>query len=106
MGREEMVLYVADHACEGRRDPEVPHWRVLAHEDLERATLAMLTHLLTNLLCAGVPLWPPTVLARNYLLLRRQEDACSAKGQVDTTQRKPILPVELSGVLPLRAATR
>lgn len=76
MGREEMVLYIADHACEGRRDPEVPHWRALAHEDLEQATVEMLTHVLSDLLCAGAPLWSPTVLARNRLLLgqRRRLD--------------------------------
>jgi predicted HD superfamily hydrolase involved in NAD metabolism len=71
MTREEMVLHVADHACEGRRGPEVPHWRVLAHQDLEAATLEMLTHLLQSLLKQGALLWTPTVLARNELLARR-----------------------------------
>jgi predicted HD superfamily hydrolase involved in NAD metabolism len=71
MTREEMVLYVADHACEGRRAPEVPHWRALAHEDLEQATLEMFTHVLADLLCQGASLWPPTVLARNHLLGQR-----------------------------------
>jgi predicted HD superfamily hydrolase involved in NAD metabolism len=69
MSLEEMVLYVADHAAEGRRDPQGPHWRALAHEDLRAATLEMLTELLQSLLGQGKPLWPPSVLARNHLLL-------------------------------------
>jgi len=71
MSREEMVLYVADHAAEGRKKPQVPHWRDLAHRDLEAATLEMLTELLTSLLEQGKSLWTPTVLARNELILRR-----------------------------------
>ena len=70
MGREEMVLYVADHVAEGRRQPEVPYWRELAHRDLEAATLEMLTHLLHSLLRQGHLLWLPTVLARNELVAR------------------------------------
>lgn len=72
MSREEMALYVADHACHGRRGPEVPHWRVLAHQDLEAAAVEMLTHLLQDQLKRGVLLWPPSVLARNDLLARRR----------------------------------
>lgn len=68
MGPEEMVLYVADHAAEGRRHPHVPHWRELAQRDLGAATLEMLTQHLADLLSKGAPLWPPTVLARNQLL--------------------------------------
>ena len=70
---EEMLLYIADHACEGRRAPKVPHWRALAHESLSAAALEMLTDLLTSLLGQGKPLWEPSVLARNALLL--QQDA-------------------------------
>lgn len=70
---EEMVLYVADHAAEGRKNPQVRRWRDLAHRDLEAATLEMLTDLLASLLDQGKPLWTPTVLARNELVLRRAE---------------------------------
>ena len=73
MSREELALYVADHACEGRRDPKVPHWRKLAHRDLEAATEEMLTDLLESLLGQQAILWPPTVKARNELVLRRKE---------------------------------
>lgn len=68
---EEMLLYIADHACDGRRDPNVPHWRALAHESLPAAALEMLSDLLTSLLAQGKPLWEPSVVARNALLLQR-----------------------------------
>jgi predicted HD superfamily hydrolase involved in NAD metabolism len=68
---EEMVLYLADHACEGRRHPQVPHWRKLAHKDLAAAAREMLSDLLGSLLEQGKPLWEPSVLARNALLLHR-----------------------------------
>ena len=82
MSREEMVLYVADHACEGRRDPKVPHWRALAHQDLEAATEEMFTDLLQSLLSQGKLLWLPSVQARNELVLRRkgrQDDGVSSR---------------------------
>jgi predicted HD superfamily hydrolase involved in NAD metabolism len=72
MSPEVMVLFVADHAAEGRRQPEVPHWRELAHQDIAAATEEMLTHLLGSLLQQGQVLWPPTVEARNELVLRRK----------------------------------
>lgn len=78
MAHEEMLLYVADHACVGRRGPEVARWRELAHEDLELACSEMLGHLLGSLLTQGRPLWPPTVLARNDLLARRGAPAGTA----------------------------
>jgi putative nucleotidyltransferase with HDIG domain len=70
--REVMVLYVADHAAEGRPQPEVPHWRDLAHRDLAAATEDMLAHLLQSLLREGHALWLPTVLAHNELVARRR----------------------------------
>ena len=71
---EEMILYVADHACEGRRDPKVPHWRKLAHQDLPAAAREMLTDLLSSLLEQDKPLWEPSVLARNALVLAAPAD--------------------------------
>ena len=71
MTREEMALYVADHAAERRRGGEVPRWRAVAHQDLEEVTLEMLTHLLRSLLEQGALLWTPSVLARNHLLSER-----------------------------------
>jgi predicted HD superfamily hydrolase involved in NAD metabolism len=68
MTAEEQVLYVADHAAVGRKDPQVPYWRDLAHRDLAAATLELLSHRLQSLLAGGEPLWVPTVLARNDLL--------------------------------------
>ena len=88
MSPEEMVLYVADHACEGRRNLEVPRWRDLAHQDLEAATLEMLTHLLQSLLHQGNPLWLPSVLARNNLLARKaNRDHCPAQSVSAGTSR-------------------
>lgn len=72
MTREAQMLFIADHACEGRREPEVPHWRALAHEDLGAAVLELLTHRLHSLLESGHQLWLPTVLARNELLVTRR----------------------------------
>jgi predicted HD superfamily hydrolase involved in NAD metabolism len=78
LSHEVMVLFVADHACEGRRQPEVPHWRELAHRDLEGAAEEMLTSLLQSLLRQGNVLWPPAVLARNELVTRRRTNDPSA----------------------------
>jgi predicted HD superfamily hydrolase involved in NAD metabolism len=72
MTPEEMVLFVADHAAVGRKDPRVPEWRDLAHRDLREATLELLSHRLASLLEDGAMLWLPTVLARNELLARRE----------------------------------
>lgn len=72
MTREAEVLFIADHACEGRKEPEVPRWRALAHEDLTAAVLELLTHRLHSLLEGGHQLWLPTVLARNELLAARR----------------------------------
>ncbi|MSQ42750.1 MAG: HD domain-containing protein [Chloroflexi bacterium] len=67
---EDMVIQVADHACEGRRGDHVDEWRRTAFEDLGRATLAMIEHLVSNLLEAKAMLWVPTVEARNDLMTR------------------------------------
>lgn len=83
MSREEMVLYVADHAAEGRTQPEVPGWRALAFEDLEAATCEMLTHLLRSLLDQGRPLWPPSVAARNTLLLNAAGPAAAPRAAAE-----------------------
>lgn len=67
---EDMVIHVADHACEGRRGDHVHEWRRTAFEDLGSATLAMIEHLVANLLEAKAMLWVPTVAARNDLMTR------------------------------------
>ena len=67
---EDMVIHVADHACEGRRSDHVHEWRRMAFEDLGSATLAMIEHLVSTLLEARAMLWVPTVQARNDLLTR------------------------------------
>ncbi len=67
---EDMVIHVADHACEGRRGDHVHEWRQMAFKDLGRATLAMIEHLVSNLVDAKGMLWVPTVEARNDLLTR------------------------------------
>ncbi len=67
---EDMVIHVADHACEGRRGDHVHEWRRMAFKDLGSATLAMIEHLVSTLLEARAMLWVPTVQARNDLLTR------------------------------------
>ena len=67
---EDMVIHVADHACEGRRSDHVHEWRRMAFKDLGSATLAMIEHLVSTLLEARAMLWVPTVHARNDLLTR------------------------------------
>ncbi len=67
---EDMVIHVADHACEGRRGDHVHEWRRMAFKDLGSATLAMIDHLVSTLLEARAMLWVPTVHARNDLLTR------------------------------------
>jgi predicted HD superfamily hydrolase involved in NAD metabolism len=81
--REELILFIADHAAEGRRKPQIPHWRDLAHQDLEAAAIEMYDELLGSLLQQGAPLWPPTVKARNTLVLARRR----ATGQAPIPQR-------------------
>ncbi len=70
MTAEDMVIHVADHACEGRRGAHVHEWRRMAFEDLGSATLALLENLVSNLVEARAMLWVPTVEARNDLLAR------------------------------------
>ena len=66
---EELVVYIADHACEGRRYPNVEKYRDLAYTSLEQAAQLILTDLLQHLLNDNAPLWPPAVEARNALVL-------------------------------------
>ena len=67
---EELVVYIADHACEGRRYPNVDEYRDLAFKSMERAAHLILTDLLQHLLNDNAPLWPPAVEARNDLVLK------------------------------------
>ena len=69
---EEHVIYVADHACEGRKYPNVDKYRALAYKDLSAATHLILTDLLTHLLNDNHPFWLPAVEARNALVLRSE----------------------------------
>ena len=66
---EEHAIYVADHACEGRKYPNVEKYRDLAYEDLPAAAHLILTDLLQHLLDDNHPLWLPAVQARNALIL-------------------------------------
>ncbi|HET7771147.1 MAG TPA: bis(5'-nucleosyl)-tetraphosphatase (symmetrical) YqeK, partial [Chloroflexota bacterium] len=67
---EELTIYIADHACEGRRYPNVERYRDLAFKSLEQSAQLILTDLLRHLLEDNAPLWPPAVEARNSLVLR------------------------------------
>jgi predicted HD superfamily hydrolase involved in NAD metabolism len=69
---EELVIYVADHACEGRKYPNVEKYRDLAYKSLPRAAHLILTDLLQHLLNDNHPLWLPAVEARNDLVLRTE----------------------------------
>lgn len=69
--REEQGIYIADHACAGRKYPNVETYRKLAYKDLDTCVLTMLNDLLEHLLKEGQTLWLPSVEARNELVLRR-----------------------------------
>ena len=70
MTREDLVIYLADHTCAGRKGPHVAELRALAYRDLELAACQMIDDLVANLVGAGALLWLPTAEARNDLLIR------------------------------------
>ena len=70
MTAEDLVIYLADHACAGRKGPNVAALRELAFKDLEVAACQMIDDLVLNLVSAGALLWLPSAEARNDLLVR------------------------------------
>jgi nicotinate-nucleotide adenylyltransferase len=70
MTPEDLVLYLADHTCAGRKGPNVAPLRELAFKDLELAACQMIDDLVMNLVGTGALLWMPAAEARNDLLVR------------------------------------
>jgi predicted HD superfamily hydrolase involved in NAD metabolism len=70
MTPEDLVIYLADHACAGRKGPNVAPLRELAFKDLELAACQMIDDLVMSLVEAGALLWMPSAEARNDLLVR------------------------------------
>ena len=81
---EELVVYIADHACEGRRYPNVGKYRDLAFTSLEQAAQLILADLLQHLLNDNIPLWLPAVEARNALVLKLRGDAETERSALAT----------------------
>lgn len=74
MGTFELLLFVADHAAEGRRGEGPPRWRELARTDLVAAAREIMDDLIKRSLKRGYAIAPQLAEARNDLL-RRQGDA-------------------------------
>ena len=70
MTPEDLVIYLADHTCAGRKGPNVASLRELAFKDLELAACQMIDELVLSLVAAGALLWLPSAEARNDLLVR------------------------------------
>lgn len=70
MTAEDLVIYLADHTCAGRKGPHVAAVRELAFKDLELAACQMIDDLVLSLVGAGALLWLPSAEARNDLLVR------------------------------------
>jgi nicotinate-nucleotide adenylyltransferase len=70
MTPEELVIYLADHTCAGRKGPNIAFLRELAFKDLELAACQMIDDLVLSLVQAGALLWTPSVAARNDLIVR------------------------------------
>lgn len=75
MTPEDLVIYLADHACAGRKGPHVAALRELAYRDLELAACQMVDDLVSSLVGAGALLWLPAAEARNDLMVRTRYTA-------------------------------
>jgi len=70
MGELELILFVADHAAEGRKGPNADRWRHEARADLELVAREMMDAQLVDSVREGWSIHPHLVEARNDLLDR------------------------------------
>ncbi|MCL1820524.1 MAG: bis(5'-nucleosyl)-tetraphosphatase (symmetrical) YqeK [Oscillospiraceae bacterium] len=68
MSALEMIIYLADKIEPTRKYSDVPHYRAVAYESLERGVLALLDMNIGKLIREGHLIHPTTVEARNFYL--------------------------------------
>lgn len=72
MGTFELLLFVADHAAEGRGGDGPPRWREMARSDLVGAAREIMDDIIRRSLKREYAISPALVEARNDLLRRRR----------------------------------
>ncbi|MBN3033812.1 MAG: bis(5'-nucleosyl)-tetraphosphatase (symmetrical) YqeK [Candidatus Saganbacteria bacterium] len=68
MTKLDKIIYLADHIEEGRAFTGVDKLRRLAFRDLDRAIYESASAMIRFLVKQGRPIYPPTVVTRNYYL--------------------------------------
>ncbi|MBQ9942419.1 MAG: bis(5'-nucleosyl)-tetraphosphatase (symmetrical) YqeK [Christensenellaceae bacterium] len=73
MSKLEKIIYLADLIEEGRSFPGVEQLRALAEEDLDKALLAGMRHVLLYVIGRGELVHPDSVIAYNHLIQQKGE---------------------------------